>query len=35
MPFTVFHALGNIRAIVRSVVDGKMTVQQAATGKEI
>lgn len=35
MPFTVFHDFGNIHAIVQSVVDGKMTVQQAATGKEI
>lgn len=35
MPFTVFHDFGDIHAVVQSVVDGKMTVQQAATGKEI
>ncbi|KAK7956285.1 2-3-diketo-5-methylthio-1-phosphopentane phosphatase [Apiospora aurea] len=33
VPFTVFHSFSDIHKIVQSVVEGKQTVQEAATGR--
>lgn len=35
VPFTVFHDFSDIHQIVKDVVDGKMTVQEAATGRAL
>ncbi|KAK8060230.1 2-3-diketo-5-methylthio-1-phosphopentane phosphatase [Apiospora sp. TS-2023a] len=34
VPFTVFHSFSDIHKIVQSVVEGKKTVQEAATGRD-
>ncbi|KAK8051898.1 hypothetical protein PG993_003283 [Apiospora rasikravindrae] len=34
VPFTVFHSFSDIHKIVQSVVEGKQTVQEAATGRD-
>lgn len=33
MPFTVFNDFGDIHKVVAEVVDGKITVQEAAKGR--
>jgi 2-hydroxy-3-keto-5-methylthiopentenyl-1-phosphate phosphatase len=33
VPFTVFHDFGDIQKVVADVVDGKISVQEAARGR--
>lgn len=33
VPFTVFHDFSDIQKVVADVVDGKISVKEAATGK--